>query len=108
MIARNNKTELDQWQAQIHSDILNKSEIALYSSIPNADVIACKLKPIHDLQSAVNERINLSGRGIPVAVLPDGDTLHPTLTPDLSKLLLEKAGELKNENCQTDNNSNNQ
>jgi len=82
-----------------------KSEIALYSSMPSAGVIDCKLKSIHDLHSAVNEYINLSRRGIPVAVLPCGDTLHPALTLDFYNRLFEKACELKNEYGQSYNNS---
>lgn len=63
---------LDQWQAQTLAGIMNRARVVVYSSMNAETIQACKLHPISDLQKAVDEAIASLGRGVRVAVLPDG------------------------------------
>ena len=68
---------LDQWQVQVLAQILARCRVALYSSLDEATVRACKLAPVADLGQAVALEIERAGRGAPVAVLPEGPLTIP-------------------------------
>jgi nickel-dependent lactate racemase len=73
------KVVLDQWQAQIAADVMNKAEVAVYSSLPSQVLTECKLHAVDDLQATVEARIHAIGGRPSVAVLPDGPLTIPYL-----------------------------
>lgn len=68
---------LDQWQAQIFAHILARHEVVLYSQLDPDTARACLITPATDLAATIKERIERRGRGIPVAVLPEGPLAAP-------------------------------
>lgn len=70
---------LDQWQAQTLAAILERVEVGVYSSMARAEIEACKLTAVDDLDAALRERIHAVGAGARVAVLPDGPLTIPYL-----------------------------
>lgn len=71
---------LDQWQAQIAANVMNKAEVAVYSHLPGDLLNVCKLHAVDDLQEGVEARIRAWGGHPTVAVLPDGPLTIPYLT----------------------------
>jgi nickel-dependent lactate racemase len=71
------RPELDQWQIQVLSRILARSEVLLYSSLGEEDARSCKLTPVANLEEAVYDRLLSLGKGASVAVLPDGPLTIP-------------------------------
>ena len=53
---------LDQWQAQTLAAILERVEVGVYSSMARADIEACKLAAVDDLNAALRERVLAIGR----------------------------------------------
>lgn len=70
---------LDQWQAQTLAAILERVEVGVYSCMDRADIEACKLAAVDDLDAALREKIHAVGCGARVAVLPDGPLTIPYL-----------------------------
>lgn len=70
---------LDQWQAQTLAAILERVEVGVYSRMDRADIEACKLAAVDDLDAALREKINAVGGEARVAVLPDGPLTIPYL-----------------------------
>lgn len=68
---------LDQWQAQILSNIRMRCEVAIQSQLSAPVAESCMLRPVDDLQSAVEAKIREIGVGAPVAVLPEGPLSIP-------------------------------
>lgn len=68
---------LDQWQVQLLVQILTRCKVALYSRLDPACVSRCKLSPVARFQEEIREHIESMGRGVPVAVLPEGPVTIP-------------------------------
>lgn len=69
----------DQWEAQIHADICLKARVALYSTLPAAEVRRAYLEPIEDLNVFIAAEIERVGQDAPIAVLPEGPQTIPYL-----------------------------
>lgn len=69
----------DQWEAQILANVLLKARVALYSSIPPADVRRAHLESVDDVAARVADELQRIGRDAPVAVLPEGPLTIPYL-----------------------------
>lgn len=69
----------DQWQAQTLAAILERVDVGVYSNMDRADIQACKLAAVDDLDAALLEKIHAVGAGARVAVLPDGPLTIPYL-----------------------------
>jgi lactate racemase len=69
----------EQWQAQIQALIQRQAEVLLYSSLPEAVVQSAFLKSCRDIGAAVRQRLEASGPGARVAVLPQGPLTIPYL-----------------------------
>ncbi len=72
----------DQWEAQKHADICLKARVALYSTLPAADVRRAYLEPIDDLNAFIAAQIARAGRDAPIAVLPEGPQTIPYLAEE--------------------------
>jgi len=70
-------TVLDQWQAQVLVRTLQRCEVRLFSQLDPGTVADCKLVPVAGLQRAVEEHIRSLGKGVPVAVMPEGPVTIP-------------------------------
>ena len=68
---------LDQWQAQILAGILERVQVDVFAAIPPEAVEGCKMRPVKDLNDAVQERLAALGPGARVAVLPEGPLTIP-------------------------------
>ncbi len=73
---------LDQWEAQIYAYFMQKYDIQLYCAMDLAEVQACKLRPVPDLQAAVEAAIRKLGGRPQVAVVPDGPMTIPYVKSD--------------------------
>ena len=71
---------LDQWQAQTLAAILERIEVGVYSGMDRAEIEACKLDSVADLDATLREKIRAIGGGARVAVLPDGPLTIPYLS----------------------------
>lgn len=71
---------VEQWEAQVLAAILRKAKVHVLSKIDAAKIEACKMTPIDDLQSAVNEAIRRVGRDCEIAVLPEGPLTIPYIS----------------------------
>ncbi len=71
------KTVMDQWQAQALAQVCEQCDVSLFSQLDPALVERCKLRPIADLQQTVQAQIDRLGRGVPVAVMPEGPLTIP-------------------------------
>ncbi|MEO7300765.1 MAG: nickel-dependent lactate racemase [Verrucomicrobiota bacterium] len=69
----------EQWQAQIQALIQRRAEVLLYSSLPDEIVRGAFLTPCHDIEKAVQERLQKLGTEARVAVLPQGPLTIPYL-----------------------------
>jgi lactate racemase len=74
------ETQHDQWEAQTYAYLMQKGDIAFLSKLDPQVIAGLKLRPVADLQAAVEEAIAKVGRGARVAVLPDGPQNIPYLT----------------------------
>lgn len=72
----------DQWEAQLHAGICLKARVALYSTLPAAEVRRAYLEPIDDLNRFIAAEIDRrgAGRDAPIAVLPEGPQTIPYLS----------------------------
>ncbi|HOD49969.1 MAG TPA: nickel-dependent lactate racemase [Candidatus Hydrogenedentes bacterium] len=68
---------LDQWQAQVLADILQRCCVSIYSSLPARDAERCMLLPLSNLQACVDAELAALGNGVDVAVLPHGPITIP-------------------------------
>ncbi len=68
---------LDQWQAQILTNILMHCDVALLSALDAEAVAAAKLRAVVDLQAGIEAKIREIGPGARVAVMPDGPLTIP-------------------------------
>lgn len=71
------KPVLDQWQAQILTNIQMKCDLALMSKLKTEDVETAKIRPVTNFQADVESKIRELGPGARVAVLPDGPLTIP-------------------------------
>ena len=79
-IHNHTETIQDQWQVQILAKILMKSEVYLYSTLPDSDVLAAHLKPVPDIGALVRQLQAASGPDCRIAVLPEGPQTVPYVT----------------------------
>ena len=69
----------DQWEAQKLALLLAKARIALFSELPDAEVLRAHLEPVHDIPARVAQEMRRhNGRGR-LAVLPEGPMTIPYL-----------------------------
>ena len=69
----------EQWQAQIQALIQRRAEVLLYSSLSDEIVRTAFLTPCHDIEKAVQDRLEKLGANARVAVLPQGPLTIPYL-----------------------------
>jgi nickel-dependent lactate racemase len=63
----------DQWQVQILGRILARARVGLFAAgLDEAQIAGAMLEPVHDVGSAVAERVAAAGPGARVCVLPEG------------------------------------
>lgn len=74
------ETIQDQWQVQILAKILMNSEVYLYSTLPDSEVLAAHLKPVRDIGGLVRRLQAAAGPDCRVAVLPEGPQTVPYVT----------------------------
>ena len=79
-IHNHSETIQDQWQVQILAKILMKSQVYLYSTLPDSDVLAAHLKPVRDIGGLVRRLQAAAGPDCRVAVLPEGPQTVPYVT----------------------------
>lgn len=70
----------DQWQAQTLAAILERVDVGVYSRLDRAEIEACKLGAVEDLEATLREEIRAAGGRARVAVLPDGPLTIPYLS----------------------------
>lgn len=68
---------LDQWQVQVLVQILARCRVSLHSRLDPECVKGCKLSPVDDLKQSLRNHIEAIGKGVPVAVLPEGPITVP-------------------------------
>jgi lactate racemase len=68
---------MDQWQAQTLANIALRARVALYSKIARAEVEACRLVHVEDLQAAVDASLARLNGNARAAVLPEGPLTIP-------------------------------
>ena len=86
-IRNHTETIQDQWQVQILAKILMKSEVYLYSTLPDSEVLAAHLKPVQDIAGLVRRLQAALGPSCRIAVLPEG----PQTVPYVSGKVLSRA-----------------
>jgi len=74
------KNMIDSWQVQIFCQILEKANLALFSSMEPHLVRKCHIEPIVNLNSYIINFIKSRGVLTDVAVLPDGTQSIPSFT----------------------------
>ena len=74
---RDQEPILDQWLAQVLSEILRRADVAVHSRMNARDIRACKLAVAEDLGATIRERIEAAGTGARAAVMPDGPLTIP-------------------------------
>ena len=67
----------DQWGVQAFARILERHAIVIHSSLDPETAQACGMTATDDLQRAVEERAKSLGKGVPIAVLPEGPITVP-------------------------------
>ena len=72
-IIANDEVVQDQWQVQILTQILEKTNVYLYSTLPDNVVKECHLKPVHDIAALC---IQLAPQGR-ICVMPSGPLTIP-------------------------------
>jgi nickel-dependent lactate racemase len=68
---------MDQWQAQTLANIALRAQVALHSKISRAEVEACRMIHVDDLQSAVEASLARLNGNARAAVLPEGPLTIP-------------------------------
>jgi ribosomal protein L35 len=68
---------MDQWQAQTLANIALRAQVALHSKISRAEVEACRMVHVDDLQSAVEASLARLNGNARAAVLPEGPLTIP-------------------------------
>jgi lactate racemase len=79
MLTTANHVRPEQWQAQIQALIQRRAEVLVYSSLSDEVLRKAHLKPCRDIARVVREKLNQSGPGARVAVLPQGPLTIPYL-----------------------------
>lgn len=68
---------LDQWQAQVLSNILKRADVGVFTAMDADQVRNCKMSVVDDLDAAIRAHVKTLGAGARVAVLPDGPLTIP-------------------------------
>ena len=79
---RDQEPILDQWQAQVLSEILRRADVAVHSRMNERDIRECKLAVAEDLGATIRERLQAAGTGARAAVMPDGPLTIPYVAED--------------------------
>ena len=79
IINKAKETIPDQWQVQILSKILMKSNVFIYSTLPDEEVVAAHLKPVKDISDLIHQFRKASPSPRRIAVLPEGPQTVPFL-----------------------------
>ncbi len=69
----------DQWQAHVQALVQRQARLLLYSTIPDADVRAAQIEPVHDIPAALSRLLAEYGPHARVCVLPEGPQTIPYL-----------------------------
>ncbi len=72
--------KLDQWQAQILAKIRQRAGVFFHSALDDRTVRSCKLTPVTNLQESLERHLLSLGKGVRVAVLPEGPVTVPYVT----------------------------
>ena len=67
----------DQWQAQLLSQYLLKTDILLHTRMDRASAAACKIRVIDDVNAELRQIIRIHGGHPRIAILPDGPITIP-------------------------------
>lgn len=70
---------LDQWQAQVLSNILKHADVEVFTAMDAKQVRDCKMGVVDNLNAAVHAQVETLGSDARVAVLPDGPLTIPYL-----------------------------
>ena len=73
----NQEPVLDQWQAQVLSNILERADVGGFTAMDAEAVRNCKMTVVEDLDEAVQAHVKALGGDARVAVLPDGPLTIP-------------------------------
>ncbi|MBT5829795.1 MAG: nickel-dependent lactate racemase [Candidatus Latescibacteria bacterium] len=73
----NQEPVLDQWQAQVLSNILERADVGVFTAMDAEAVRNCKMTVVEDLDEAVQAHVKALGGDARVAVLPDGPLTIP-------------------------------
>jgi nickel-dependent lactate racemase len=68
---------LDQWQAQVLSNILKRADVHVFTAMDADHVRNCKMTVVDDLDVAISAHVKTLGGAVRVAVLPDGPLTIP-------------------------------
>ena len=69
----------DQWEAQKLALIQQRATVALYSTIPESEVLRANLSTVRDITTFLAQFLEENGRDTPIAVLPEGPLTIPYL-----------------------------
>ncbi len=74
----------DQWQAHVQSIVQHRARLLLYSTLPDEEVRAAHIEPIHDIAATLSALLDEYGPDARVCVLPEGPQTVPYLETVLS------------------------
>ncbi len=71
----------DQWEAQLHANLMKLANIYIYSTgLTDEQIREMLLTPVHDIESAVERELERCGPGARLLVLPEGPQSIPYLS----------------------------
>lgn len=71
----------DQWEAQLHANLMKLAQIHIYSSgLTHDQVRGMLLTPVDDIEATVRQELERCGPGARLLVLPEGSQSIPYLT----------------------------
>lgn len=70
---------VDQWEAQRLAMVALKARVGLYSELDPDDVNRAHLEPVADVSARLRAEVAHRGKGVPIAVLPEGPMTIPYL-----------------------------
>lgn len=78
MLSSKNFSRPEQWQAQVLALVQRKAEVLVYSSLDDAMLRAIHLRPCHNIEQVVKQKLSKSPNAR-IAVLPQGPLTIPYL-----------------------------
>jgi len=71
----------DQWEAQVHAQVLQRASVHVHSTyLPDDEVRGMLFEPCHDIEATVAELLRRHGPSARLCVLPEGPQTIPYLT----------------------------